>query len=102
MTHIYTTKDKSVILATQQINNGFVCGYDMRTETFMRIHLSKLIKETTVSVFMCVGLNNEALIGRIASFLNRRGVIFDELSKCTGMSIRTLHRYINMNEMEEV
>ena len=101
MTHIYTTLDKSVILAVQETNNGFVCGYDMRTETFMRIPQNELTKETVVSVFNHVGLNNEALIGRIASFLNRRGIIFEELSKCTGLSIRTLHRYIKLNEMEE-
>ena len=100
MTNIYTAKDKSVILAAQEKNNGFVFGYDMRTENFMRIHESELTKETVVSVFNHVGLNNEALIGRIASFLNRRGIIFEELSKCTGMSIRTLHRYIKLNEIE--
>ena len=101
MTDIYTTKDKSVILAVQETNNGFVSGYDMRTENFMSIHESELTKETVVSVFCHVGLNNESLIGRIASFLNRRGIIFEELSKCTGMSIRTLHRYIKLNEKSD-
>lgn len=101
MTDIYTTKDKSVILAAQETNNGFVCGYDMRTETFMSIHEKELTKETVVSVFNHVGLNNEALIGRIASFLNRRGILFEELSKCTGMSVRTLHRYIKLNEISD-
>lgn len=101
MTHIYTTLDKSVILAAQETNNGFVFGYDMRTETFMGIPQKQLTKETVVSVFNHVGLNNEALIGRIASFLNRRGIIFEELSKCTGMSIRTLHRYIKLNEISD-
>lgn len=99
MTDIYTTKDKYIILAAQETNNGFVCGYDMRTENFMRIHEQQLTKETVVSVFNHVGLNNEALIGRIASFLNRRGILFEELSKCTGMSVRTLHRYIKLNEL---
>ena len=49
MTDIYTTKNKSVILAAQDTNNGFVFGYDMRTETFMQIHESELTKETVVS-----------------------------------------------------
>jgi len=97
MTHIYTTKDKSVILSAQEISGGFVCGYDMRTETFMRIHEKQLTKETVVSVFNHVGLNNEALVGRIAGFLNRRGTNFEELSKYTEVSVRTLYRYINMN-----
>lgn len=97
MTHIYTTKDKSVILAAQETNNGFVYGYDMRTENFMRIHEKELTKETIVSVFGCVGLNNEALIGRIVAFCNRRGTQMKELSKCTGMSVRTLYRYMDIN-----
>ena len=101
MTDIYTTKDKSVILAAQETNNGFVCGYDMRTETFMCISQQELTTATVVSVFGYVGLNNEALIGRIASFLNRRGILFEELSKRTGMSIRTLHRYIKLNEISD-
>lgn len=101
MTDIYTTKDKSVILASQETRSGFVYGYDMRTETFMSIHEKELTKETVVSVFGCVGLNNEALIGRIVAFCSRRGTKMEELSKCTGMSVRTLYRYIQLNEMEE-
>lgn len=97
MTDIYTTKDKSVILAPQETKSGFVYGYDMRTETFMRIHEKQLTKETVGYVFNYVGLNSEALIGRIAAFLNRRGVNFEHIGKCAGLSARTIYRYINMN-----
>ncbi|MHB8871588.1 MAG: hypothetical protein ACYC5G_03990 [Candidatus Doudnabacteria bacterium] len=97
MTHIYATTNKSVILSALEQTNGFVFGYDLRTEVFMRIPRKELTKETHVSVFGCVGINNKAPVGRIACFYNARGICFDELSKCTGLSIRTLHRHINMN-----
>jgi len=98
---LYTTTNKSVILSALEQTNGFVFGYDLRTEVFMQIPLNELTKETVVSVFGCVGLNNKALVGRIASFYNVRGIIFDELSKCTGLCKRTIHRYININDKEK-
>lgn len=99
MTNLYTTKDKSVILAEQETNKGFVFGYDMRTEQFMAIRQSQLTKETVQSVFCCVGLNNKELVGKIVAFLSCRGISFEDMSEASGMSKRTLHRYVTLNEI---
>lgn len=71
-------------------------GYDLRTEKFISAKGTTL--EDVTTVFKYIGTSEKQLAGKVAAILNQNGVDMDLISSHSGVSKRTLHRWILMNE----
>lgn len=99
MTGIYSTDDRLSLIRAVNITNGVVDGFNIRTETPICIPQQKLIKETEQSVFRCVGAKEYDVIGRVAGCLMCDGFSLSTIAHSAGVSVRTIRRYITLNEM---
>jgi hypothetical protein len=93
---IYTTLDKSVMMTSLEEINETVRGYDMRTEVFISVAKQDLVPESVSTVFKYVNGSDTKLIGRIAAKLNADGILMEEIAMYANLSIRTLHRYMQL------
>lgn len=98
MTKIFSSPDKQIIMSVLDQKQDIIYGYNMRTEEYIARKRSEMVEESVNTIFKHIGFNEKSLIGRIAALLNLSNIQFEDISKASGLSIRTIHRYINLNQ----
>lgn len=96
---IYSTRDRSSIIRAVDSQKELVNGYDMRTEKFVSVRKGDLVKETEQTVFRTIGAKEYGVIGRVAGSLLNDGVSLATIAHNVGVSVRTIRRYVALNEM---
>lgn len=96
---IYSTRDRSSIIRAVDSQKELVRGYDMRTEKFVSVRKGDLVKETEQTVFRTIGAKEFDVIGRVAGSLLNDGVSLATIAHNVGVSVRTIRRYVSLNEM---
>lgn len=96
---IYSTKNKEELINVVDVIGDRCYGYNLRTEQFVCLPQQQLTKETIKTVFKAVGIKEFELIGRVAALFVSKSITMQAIADELGISIRSLHRYIKLNEI---